>query len=254
MREILVVNPTKRRTKKTKKAAKAKKTTRSKPKRRTQEMAKKKRRTRKAPAKRRTTNPTRRRRRTTVRRASRAISRSFMGLNFRKALGDMPYVQAGMFAAKWCAKRFGENASETDPDSWNWASYLKGAVGGVAAGMVMNSFRRGSGQKVLEGALNLMAYKAIQNELIAGNEWATGQFGEDEEDYVPTEYLLTGTDESPMAYDEYGNQYPADDLHRLPEVSGSALEPVGPLGAYSNALEPVGPLGEEDPWAETFLQ
>lgn len=170
--------------------------------------------------------------------------------------------QLGMFAAKWAAKRFDPDASETDPGSWNWSSYLKGSVGAVLGGMVANMLKPGSGQKALEGGLNLMIYKAIQNELISGSDWAAGQLGEDDEDYdegyflgedddyVPDEYLLTGTDEYPLMFGEDGELYPADDIHRLPEVEMDGygqLEPVGPLGQ----LEPVGPLGA-DPYSRAY--
>lgn len=193
-----------------------------------------------------------------AKKAARSVAKSFMGLNFGKALKDAPMIQVGMFASTWAAKRFGPAASQTDPASWEWSSYLKGAAGGTVAAMLANAVKRGSGQKVLEGALNIMIFKALQNEVIAGSDWATAQFGEAEDwtdlsqdEYIPTEYLLTGTDDEPYAYDDEGNMYPADDRHRLPEVSGGVLEPPGPLG--NDALEPVGPLGR-DPWARTFLE
>lgn len=212
-------------------------------------MPKKKRTYRRKPVRRR--NPSTRRKRT-VRRAARAVSRSFLGLNFKTALANVPYCQLGMFAAKWAAKRFDPDATEADRDSWNWSSYMKGALGGVAAGMLANTMRRGAGQKVLEGALNLMVYKAVQNELIPQSDWAMNQFGQDD-DYTPDEYLLTGEDDSPMMYGADGELYPADDDYRmLPEVSmgQSAMEPIGPLGASN--LEPLGPLGQ-DPWMDAFI-
>ena len=169
----------------------------------------------------------------------------------------MPYTQIGMFATKWLAKRFGPDASEIDPGTWDWSSYLKGGIGAVAAGFFMQMIKPGSGQRVMAGGLNLMAYKLIQNELIAGNPGWAAQFGadEDEDDYVPTEYM--------GGYDGYGGQdtyLPGDvetnsagqpfllgedgQWHALPEETmGDLLEPVGPLGQ----LEPVGPLGQLEP-------
>lgn len=206
------------------------------------------------PRKRRRRNPT------TARRAARAVRKSFFGLDFRKALGDMPYIQAGMFAAKAGAKILDPDATETDPATWNWSSYFKGAIGATVAGMVVNSFRRGKGQKVLEGGLNLMAFKAIENELIAGSGgWIERNLGQDVEiemlgqgDYTPDEYLMTGDDANPYAYDQDGNPYPADDRHRMPayNVGAEALEPVTALG--SEALEPVTALGQ-DPWRAAYI-
>lgn len=180
--------------------------------------------------------------------ASRAYSRArgaFSGLDFKGALKHAPYQLLGMFAAKWSAKRFGgdENpATETDPETWNYASYLKGGVGAVVAGILGNMLRPGIGQKILEGGVNIMLFKLVENELVPRSEWATEQFGQAEE---------------PLVYDEQGvpymlgqgGYYPADERHRLPEEMSGALEPVGPLGA---TLEPVGPLGA-DPWADAYL-
>lgn len=206
-----------------------------------------------SPRKRRRRNPT------TARRAGRAIKRSFFGLDFRKALGDMPYVQAGMFASKLGAKLLDPDASETDPATWNWSSYAKGAIGAVAAGMLVNTIKRGKGQKVLEGGLNLMVFKALENELIAGSGgWIERNLGEEVEidmlgqgDYTPDEYLMTGDNANPYAYDLDGNAYPADDRHRIPGYMGAeALEPVTALGA--EALEPVTALGQ-DPWRQAYI-
>ena len=175
-----------------------------------------------------------------------------------------------MFAAKWAAKRLDPDATETDPTTWNYSSYVKGALGGVAAAMVMNSVKRGSGQKVLDGALNLMMYKAVQNELVVKSDWAKEQFGADDDDYVPDEYLLTGqdddiyddddddvmllgTDQDPYMYADDGSIVPATDDYRIqmPEVEmgQSPLQPIGPLG--EDVLQPVGPLGA-DPFTRAY--
>lgn len=176
-------------------------------------------------------------------------------------------TQIGMFAAKWAAKRLDPDATETDPTTWNYSSYVKGALGGVAAAMLMNTAKRGSGQTVLNGALNLMMYKALQNELIGKSDWAKEQFGADDDDYVPDEYLLTGqdddiydddvmllgTDQDPYMYAEDGSIVPATDEYRMqmPEVEmGGPLQPVGPLG--EDILQPVGPLGAADPFTRAY--
>lgn len=215
---------------------------------------------RKTTKKRRRTNPTRRRRNPSrARRASSAFKSSFFGLDFKKAFGDMPYIQAGMFASKWAAKRLDPAATEDDPTTWNWSSYAKGALGAVAAGMLANAFRRGKGNLVLQGGLNLMVFKAIENELIPTSGFWHDQLGA-EADYVPEEYLMTGTDDDPYAYDLDGNMYPADDRHRFPEYSGygaDALEPVSALGNMgAEALEPVTALGNmgADPFAQAYHQ
>lgn len=204
-------------------------------------MARRKRRkrvTRRAPRR----NPSRARR--TTRRVTRRAGRAFAGLNFKSALMNIPMNTLGMFAAKWAAKRFGEPATETDPASWNYASYLKGALGAAGAGFVANMLRRGTGQRVLEGGMSLMLYKLIQNELIVNSPFWTGQLGADEEyERVP------GTVEANSAGEYYvlGSDYQwrpiegADDYRMEPELYGDLVEP-GPLGFGDTLVEP-GPLG-----------
>lgn len=260
MKEILLLNPSRGR--RTKKRATKKRTTRKKratrrrttvrrtrrvtrnPVRRaaarkgaTSMAGRKRRRTRKI---RRRRNPTTRRR--VVRRAGARARGAFAGLNFKTALKNIPLNTFGMFAAKWAAKRWGTAATETDPTSWNYASYLKGAAGAAAAGFLANMLRAGTGQRVLEGGMSLMLYKLVQNELIVNSPFWTGQLGADEgggyspgdvevnsagEPYILGDdlewYPLTGADESGM----YG-------------AGGGALVTPGPLG---DALLTPGPLG-----------
>ncbi len=184
--------------------------------------------------------------------ARRAISRTratFAGLNVKSALKDVPLTQVGMFATKWLAKRFGPDATETDPESWNWSSYVKGGLGAVMAGFLAQMLKPGCGQKVLAGGLNLVVYKLIQNELIAGNDWAEDQFGQQEDEgYLPGD----------VEDDEYGNSYLLGNdgqWKQLPSAVGGgnpALQRVGPLGADMDPLSRPGPLGE-DPVAAALL-
>lgn len=214
----------------------------------------------------RTKSPRRRvrRRNPTSRRVTSAASRvrsTVAGMNIRSALRGLPPTMVGMFAAKWAAKRFGSEASETDPESWTWASYLKGAAGAFVAGFLAQNLRAGWGQKVLEGGMSLMAYKLIENELIPKSEWAQAQFGEDET-YFPEEYVQTDDQGTPYLLGQNGQWMPVDERHRLPEygVMGDELQPVGRLG---DELQPVGRLGdawqsayfgqERDPYAKGFF-
>lgn len=217
-------------------------------------MAKRKRRAPKRRAPRR--NPTR------ARRARRAVARrassSFAGLNFKQALKGIPLNTLGMFAAKWAAKRFGEAASETDPASWNYASYLKGAAGAAVAGFLANMVKRGSGQKVLEGGMSLMLYKLVQNELIAGNSFWSGQLGAAGE-RVPGTVEENSAGEPYILGEDY-QWYPLsgadDDRIDSYELYGDALVQPGPLG-FGEALVQPGPLGMgedlDDIYARNFL-
>lgn len=173
-----------------------------------------------------------------TRRAASKIGRSFMGLQFAQALKSLPAYQLGMFSAKFAAKLGGTSASEEDPGSWNWASYIKAALGGVVSGIALNMFKPGTGQKVLEGSLNFMAFKLIQNELISKNTTAKKWLGADEEELV-----FTGEEAYPELITVEGDILPADNEYRI----AGQLEPPGRLGA---TLEPQGAMG--DVYARAF--
>jgi hypothetical protein len=256
--EILIVNPTKKRRKN--KAKKAKSKTSVKKRTVNKKVAKKKAATRTAlskgvnsmPKKRKKArkNPTKKRRRygaAVKKTARKAARRMTAGLNFKSAIKNMIPIQLGMFAAKWLAKRWSDGATEGDPGSWSMMDYVKGAGGAGVAALLLNMVKPGWGQKALEGGLNLMVYKAVQNELIAPNTWATEQFGE--EDYIPDEYLMTGMgDADGWGYAEDGTPIPLDDRHRMPVAGygyGDSLVTPGPLGE-GGSLYPVGPMGETD--------
>jgi len=197
-------------------------------------------------------NPSRTRRlgRAMSNRASGAI----MGLQFGTALKNVPLATLGMLAAKWLAKRGGAGASHTDPETWDYAAYLKGAAGAAAAGIIANMLKRGAGQKVLEGGMALMLYQLIQNELVVKSEWATNQFGADQT-YEPGD-VEANSEGQPYILGEDYQWHPlgqGDDYRMLPsDYMSDALSPVGPLG-LGDALSPVGPLGQEDAWRRSFL-
>lgn len=171
---------------------------------------------------------------------------AIFGLKFREALSGLMPTQVGMWATKFAAKLGNEEnrADVADPGSWNYASYIKGALGGIASAIVLNMVRPGLGQKALEGSLNLVTFFALRNEVIEGNESAVKWLGED----VNTENLLPESaedivyegEDGPVFLGEDGEWYPADDRHRL---LGAGLEPIGPLGS---TLEPVSHMGGTD--------
>lgn len=237
MSKILVINPEKKKRPKKRSAKKEVKTMAKAKRRRTTKTRTYKRRA--APKRRvRRRNPSRRRR--VARAAASRVRSTIAGMNIRSAFRDLPPTMVGMFAAKWAAKRFGSAATETDPATWTWASYLKGAVGAFVAGFLAQNIRRGWGQKVLNGGMSLMAYKVIENELVPRSPWAMAQFGEG--DYYPSEYIQTDEQGTPYMLGQNGQWMPVDERHRLPESSLSdVLETPGRLG---DVLEPPGRLGE----------
>jgi hypothetical protein len=247
MSEILLLNP-RRKAKTRRKKKAAKRTARKRPVRRTKRAGtsarkgaysmatRKRRKTSKRRAPRR--NPSRRRRRN-PRRIVRRASSAVRGLNFKAALKNIPVHTLGMLSAKWAAKKFGTAASETDPGSWNYASYLKGSAGAALAAFIANVIKPGTGQRVLEGGLSLMLYKLAQNELIAGNAFWSGQFGETDYQYE----RVPGVVEE----NEAGEPYILGEDYQWYPLEGhvgedSALVAPGPLG-YAGELVAPGPLG-----------
>ena len=227
MREILVINPTR-------KAASSGRNGHTMPKRRRKRRAAPKRRRRIYRRK----NPSSPKRSY----ARRAASRLTSGLSIKTALKDQVPIQIGMLASQWAAKRWGTDASELDPATWTWASYAKGAGGAFLAGMAANMIKPGLGQKVLTGGLAHIVHRIVRNEVIEKSEWGVQQFGAGEEGegiYV---------DENGTPYSASGGDYlPLDEQHRmLPSgsVMGDSIVPASQLG-YGQT-EPVGPLGEGD--------
>lgn len=215
------------------------------------------RRKRKSPTthrRRRRHNPSRAR--TIVRRVGGRARGALGGLNIKGALKEVPLELIGMFAAKWAAKRFGSPATETDPASWNAASFIKGAIGAVGGGILMNMVKPGSGQAVLRGGLSLMAYKLLENKVIANSPFWSGQLGADEgAGRVPGVIEYNGYGEPYVLGDDYQWRplSGADDYRAITDgygadeyVMGDALVRPGPLGAeemYGDALVAPGPLG-----------
>lgn len=217
-------------------------------------MAKRRKTTRRKRAIRR--NPSRR----TTRRIVRRAGSGFRGINVRTALHSVPLRVLGMFVAKWAAKRGTPNALEADPSTWNGMTYLKGGLGAYAGAVVANMIKPGTGQRILEGGITLLIYKAVQNHLIPKNNWLTGQFGFGAEGggYAPGQVEVNSEgepfimgqdgqwqpmDDTPglMGFSDYGDygDYGEDDWTTMGQ---NALEPPGPLG-FADVLEPPGRLG-----------
>lgn len=261
MAEILMINPSKRRRKKrttrrrtTKKRTTTRRKTSVRRKPRTTRTLRTKSTGARTMARRRrrktATKTTRRRRRVYRRnpsRTRRVARRSVAGLSFKRALKNIIALDLGMFSAKFAAKLWGTDATETDPASWNAMSYIKSSVGAVGAGLLINLIKPGMGQKVMEGGLAWTVFKAIENEVIAGNETATKWLGQDEYVYdgigEDPNVLVLDEDETPYMTGADGQLLPLDESHRmLPEMSyGDVLTPVNRLG---DALTTPGRLGD----------
>lgn len=210
-------------------------------------MAKRRRKSTRTTKRRRTyrRNPTTRRR---------VARRATSGLSFKKALKNVVALDIGMFSAKFAAKLWGADATEIDPNSWDAMSYIKAGAGAVGAGFLANMIKPGLGQKVMEGGLAFTMFKALENEVIAGNATASKWLGEDDAyvyDGIGAEdpnVLVLDDEETPYMQGANGEYLPLDESHRmLPEIQydgvGDILAPPGRLG---DILTPPGRLGFGD--------
>jgi hypothetical protein len=170
------------------------------------------------------------------------VRQSIAGLNYKQALRTIPLGVIGMFVTKWAAKRGTPDALEADPGTWNGMTYLKGGLGAVGGAYLANMVRPGSGQKVLEGGLMLLLYKAVQNHLIPKNEFLTNQFGASTPMYTPGD-VETNSAGEPFILGQDGQTWiPLDEGSQMGQdwEMMDALETPGRLG---DALETPGRLG-----------
>jgi hypothetical protein len=267
--EVLTINPSRKSAKK--KPAKGKKKMTTK---------------RKTTKRRKTTR--RKRRNPSVKSAARRVARRsrerFFGMNFKGALKGAPARAAGMLACKWAAKKFPGVSGGGDQENWSFANYLAGAAGSVMAGFLAENLKRGTGQRVLEGGLDLLMYKLFMNEAVPNSTFLQEQFGEGEmmflgEDGEPIVLLGEngeawegeGVEEGDLLLGDDGEIYmmgadgytrPIDESHRVMAADlarrslaarnmGGSLQRPGALGgelerpgALGGQLEPPGTMGE----------
>jgi hypothetical protein len=224
MKEIMVINPRKNRSRRaTKKTGARKMAKRRTTKKRRTTAAKKRTYRRKNPSRGKTS-----RRRSPARAAGRRL---LSGLSIKTAFRDQIPIQFGMLAAKFVEKKLcGPVANDLDPTTWNMVSYAKGAAGALAGGMIANLIKPGTGQKAFTGGLSLVINRLIRNELIQTSPWAQTHFGEDEDSGI-------WIDESGTPYAESNGQLlPVGEDYRM---NGSLVKPTA-LGLLERANTALG--------------
>lgn len=177
-------------------------------------------------------NPANPRKKSTRRSYARAAGRRLMtGISIKQAFKDQIPIQFGMLAAKFMGKKLGGPAAEDlDPNSWNYISYAKMAAGALAAGLLANLIKPGTGQKAFTGGMSLVFHKVIRNELISQSTWAQQHFGEDDDMYI---------DDGGTPYVEVGGRLvPASEDYRM---AGTLVRP-NQLGQLV-AVNELGQLG-----------
>lgn len=197
--EILVVsNPAKKKKKKETKKKTTKKKSAStgskKPakKKETKKMAEQKKKKRKSRKK----NPV-------GKRTRRRAKQTFLGMDFGKTFSNLAPHLAGMLAANVLAKKFPGLEGGTDRMDWTPGNYLGAGLGAILAGALAENIRRGWGQKVFQGGMDLVFYKLLINEIAYKNPTLESWFGQDEP--IHPDYLGDG-------YGDFGELAPPDEL------------------------------------------
>jgi len=191
-----------------------------------------------------------------VKGAARAVGRrargTIGGMNVKAALTGAPIRAMGMLACKWGAKKFPGVEGGGDKDDWSFSNYLAGGGTAFLAGFLAENFKKGSGQRVLEGGIDLLMYKLFENEIVPKNAWLSEQFGEDDEpivllgedEDVEEGDLLLGDDGELYMMGADGYTRPVDERHRImaAEMANRALA-ARPVNGYGGELQRPGALG-----------
>ena len=154
----------------------------------------------------------------------------------------------GAMAAKAAARKFTEGGAEAD--NWTWKNYLWAAgAGALVAGTWYTATRkRASAQRIFEGALFLIGYKLITNELASKSPSLNAWFGADDDTgfdpYAGVNYygdvgdIWTG-DQADYVQGIDGAWRPVDESHRLPQPEnyGDVLVPASSrYGGFGDIL------------------
>lgn len=193
-----------------------------------------------------------------AKRAASAVGQSVLGVNIGGAAKNTIALVGGMLAAKFAAKRFADGGGEGE--DWTWKNYGFGILGGfVAAVGTQMIFKtpRATGQKVMEGALALMLYKAFVNEVVPKNDTLVEWFSGDDE--VHPDYMGATDEGDPgdvwqgdqadfvMGADRYWRDID-DNQRMLPanqSTMGDAL--IQPTADMGDALvQPTADMGDDD--------
>lgn len=270
MKEILLINPGKKKSgkKKTARKAKSQKTgvkamAATKKKRTTKRKT-----TKSAAAPRKTTrtrkSTTRRRRRRnpSLRSVGSRTASMFSGKAMMSYTIDAAKQFGGQLACQFAAKKFADGGGSLEV--WGWKNYMFGLLGTFVSGIGADMIKRGSGAEFIKGGLALMMYKAFTQKLAAKSNFVQTYFGED---VAPEYQQYLGTDGQ---YYSPGDQYLGDDgevylmgadgvwrptseNYRDPALLGYGMgESVMPAGSLGESVMPVGPLGQ-DPYLESLL-
>lgn len=176
------------------------------------------------------------------------------GTGIPGAAKSMLPMISGAMLAKLAQKRFGDKTHESS--NWTWKDYAAGGIGSLVASIAARHLLRASAatsQKVLEGGLLILAFKAITQEIVPMSAAATSWLGEDGEQYTAGDLYQTDEGETYLLGE---NGEWTDITTYLPETTGCndeqtaigdmVVEP-GPLG---DIVAPPGPLGDafDDAW------
>lgn len=253
MKQILTINPSKKKKQKKRQAA-------SKKPNKGASMEKKQK--RKAPTK----KPVQRKKRRKApkrnpgrsRRAASKAKSIFTALKIQESFIAASKQVCGMMAAQFFAKRFADGGGANDA-AWTYKNYLWATAGAFAAGIGAETIKKGSGKEFLKGGLSLIGYKLITNELAGKSPFIdeyfgadnnqTSYLGEDGVTYEPGDNFL-GDDGEVYLLGANGEWSPINDAYRTGPMAGT-LAPPGDLGDDGYLVTP-GDLGADDPYQKAY--
>jgi len=187
-----------------------------------------------------------------ARKAGNFLSKSGIG----GAVGSMLPMMAGAMGAKLAQKKFGSQTEESGV--WDWKDYLAGGVGVVAISLGSKYLFKASSstsQKILEGGLAIMLFKALTQKLVPMNDTAQRYLGDDDYSEFGEDIL------SPGELGDIDALYGEDDDYMLPgsmDLNSDGNWQAQWNDSLNDDIVSTGPLGssnetDEDAYANAFL-
>lgn len=187
------------------------------------------------------------------------------GLGVGAALRSQIPMLAGALGTRIVQKKWGEKDYEAD---WDMKDYMLALLGAFGTGLLVKHVFKASpatSQKVLEGGIFLVGYKALNDQVIAKSDTLKDWLAEDEDTqgaipedegsweggeaaYQPGDIYM-GEDGGQYVYGADGYWRPANEAHRRPDILGDVVSPPGHLG--DAPLSPPGHLGA-DPYVDAY--
>lgn len=182
----------------------------------------------------------------------RARSNSLFG-PVEGAARNMGMMMLGAMAAKAIQRRAGNGKSEAE--NWEWKDYAWASAGVLGASVLAKSVLKRSTadqQRILEGGMLMILFKAVTQELVPMSETATKWLGDDDNYYSPGDEYVTQTGETYVL----GSNGSWSEQSNIPRLVGATIEDepevllgegAGPVTSLGEGVTPVTNLGDYGP-------